>query len=340
MSYRENYVNFDPMGNLTFILQNRIKEKEPRRGSILSYKSYVKDRGDPQIYMRVSSKLIMKASPVFKTMLKYTFLEGATLKKFGKVSVPLPDDDPVPFAVLMNIIHGRSRWQHVPRQVDLLFLTRLAMLVEKYMLREACENFIADWFEGIRLDIPQSFTPDLIHWLCISWVFRRPDEFNHVTRILERESNGLDLDTYSRDLKADLPIPQRVIEEISRRREQAIKRSFEVLERNIDMLQSGSPRCTSTRHEPHRFTCDAILLGSLLESSSKLGVWPPPEPPYLEVTFKNLIVDMNQLNLSSYCTKMGFTNQSSSSHGMKTEIGSALSKVRNRLSGLNLRDFD
>lgn len=153
----------------------------------------------------------MKGSPVFTTMLKYTFLEGATLKKFGKVSVPLPDDDPVPFAVLMNIVHGRSRWQHVPRHVDLHFLTRLAMLVEKYMLREACENFISDWFEGIKLDIPQSLTPDLMHWLCVSWVFRRPDEFNHVTRIMERESNGLDLDTYSRELKADLPIPQRVM---------------------------------------------------------------------------------------------------------------------------------
>jgi len=161
-----------------------------------------------------------------------------------------------------------------------------------------------------------------------------------VTRIAERESNGMDLDSYSQELKEDLPIPQRVLEEISRRREAAIRRSFEVLSRNIDMLQSGSPRCTSTRHEPHRFTCDAVLLGSLLESSSKLGVWPPPEAPYYEITFKNLVIDINSINLMSFCTQMGFANRSSSSHGMKTEINSALGKVRNRLCGLNMKDFE
>lgn len=320
--------------------------------------------------MRVSSKLIMRASPVFATMLKYTFLEGITLRKKGKVSIPLPDDDPVPFAVLMDIVHVRNRRDRVPRQVDLSFLTRLAILVDKYQLEAVVKDFANEWFEGLRMEIPQSLTPDLSHWLCVSWVFRRPEEFNHVTRIAERESNGTDLDCYSRELKEDLPIPQRVMgwsllfllfcfpflsllvddysrivadiatEEIARRRETAIRRSYEVLERNIDMLQSGSPRCTSTRHEPHRFTCDAVLLGSLLESSSKLGVWPPPEAPYLDVTFKNLMVDINQINLVSFCTKMGYTNQSSNSHGMKTEISSCLGKIRNRLSGLNLKDFE
>lgn len=52
------------------------------------------------------------------------------------------------------------------------------------------------------------------------------------------------------------------------------------------------------------------------------------------------MVDINQINLVSFCTKMGYTNQSSNSHGMKTEIGSCLGKIRNRLSGLNLKDFE
>lgn len=161
--------------------------------------------------MRVSSKLIMRASPVFATMLKYTFLEGITLQKKGKVSIPLPDDDPLPFAVLMDIVHARNRRDRVPRQVDLSFLTRLAILVDKYQLEAAVQPFANEWFEGLRMEIPHSLTPDLNHWLCVSWVFRRPEEFNHVTRIAERESNGMDLDCYSRELKEDLPIPQRVM---------------------------------------------------------------------------------------------------------------------------------
>ncbi len=159
--------------------------------------------------MRVSSRKVMLASPVFKAMLKHSFMEGTTLRATGKVEVPLPDDDPVAFALLMDIVHD-TKGRAAP-VMDTLFLTKLAILVDKYRLQQYVATHSDEWVESLRGEIPQTFTPELLHWLCISWVFRRPIEFNLVTRIAERESLGGDLDTYSQALNDNLPIPQRII---------------------------------------------------------------------------------------------------------------------------------
>jgi hypothetical protein len=298
----------------------------------------------------------MLASPVFKAMLKHGFLEGSTLRAERKVEIPLPDDDPVCFAVLMDIVHGNR--EKVPREISFHFMLAMAILVDKYRLQECVSEYSDMWIDAINATIPKSFTNDLPHWLCVSWVFRRPIEFAHVTRILERESNGQDLDTFSGELNEELPIPERIIrmntslndfpaysinsllDTILERRERAIRNSFDILQRYNDMLQTGDIRCTSKRPESHRYTCNNVLMSSLLESSTTLGLWPPPDAPYDELTFKNVAHKINQLQIVSFCSHMGYTNQSSTSHGVKAEIGSALEKVKMRLSGLNLRDFD
>ncbi|KAH9218768.1 hypothetical protein DL95DRAFT_359922 [Leptodontidium sp. 2 PMI_412] len=327
---------FDPAGDLTFILQSLVV-KEPRKSSsLLSYRSST--RKFAKVYMRVSSKRLMQASPVFRAMLKHSFMEGMTLRATGKVEVPLPDDDPVAFALLMDIVHG-TKGRAAP-QMDTLFLTTLAILVDKYRLQQHVATSSDQWVESLQGQVPKTFTPDLLHWLCISWVFRRPIEFNIVTRIAERESLGQDLDTYSQALNANLPIPQRVIDSILSRRIKAIRNCLDVIGRYIDMLQLSTPRCTSSRNESHRYTCNNVLLGSLLESSTNLGLWPPADAPYRDLNFKFVAHEIMQIKVVSFCSKMGFTNQPTGSHGVKAEIGAAIGKLKTRFSGLHLKDFD
>ncbi len=124
------------------------------------------------------------------------------------------------------------------------------------------------------------------------------------------------------------------------RRLKAIRNCFDIIGRYIDALQLSAPRCTSSRNESHRYTCNNVLLGSLLEGSAKLGLWPPPDPPYRDLNFKFVAHEVMQINVVSFCSKMGYTNQPTGSHGVKAEIGSALVKLRTRFSGLNLKDFD
>ncbi|KAL2071693.1 hypothetical protein VTL71DRAFT_12928 [Oculimacula yallundae] len=326
---------FDNSGDLTFVLQSLVV-KESRKSSLLSYRS--SKRKFANVYMRVSSRKLMKASPVFKAMIKNSFMEGNTLRATGKVEVPLPDDDPVAFGLLMDIVHG-TKGRTVP-QMTTLFLTSVAILVDKYQLLKCVADISDEWIDSLQGDIPKTFTPDLIHWLCISWVFRRPVEFNTVTRIAERESLGPDLEPFSPALNVNLPIPQRVIETILSRRIKAIRHCLDLIGRYIDMLQLSSPRCTSKRNESHRYTCNNVLLGSLLESSTNLGLWPPADEPYQDLNFKFVANEVMQIRIVSFCSKMGFTNQPTGSHGVKAEIGGAIAKLKTRFSGLHLKDFD
>ncbi|KAJ5041272.1 uncharacterized protein L3040_005820 [Drepanopeziza brunnea f. sp. 'multigermtubi'] len=330
---------FAPYGDLTFVLQSLVKEPRRKGSSLLSYRPHKSKFA--KVYMRVSSRLVMRASPVFKAMLKHSFREGLTLRSTGKVEIPLPDDDPTVFALLMDIVHGNIVHRgRPPPPMDTLFLTKIAILVDKYRLQKHVAMHSNAWVESLRGEIPQTFGPDLIHWLCISWVFRRPAEFNFITRIAERESLGQDLDTYSPALKENLPIPERIIDNILSRRLKAIQSCFDVIGRYIDVLQAKKPRCTSSRSESHRYTCNNILLGSLLESSTSLGLWPPADAPYKDLNFTFLAREVMQIKVVSFCSKMGYTNHPTGSHGVKAEIGSALVKLKTRFSGLHLKDYD
>jgi hypothetical protein len=254
--------------------------------------------------------------------------------------------------MLMDVVHGKNG---VPRQVSLSLLTSLSLLVDKYQLQKVVSRYSGGWIDAIKRDIPQVITPDIYHWLCITWVFQATEEFNHITRILERESDGQDIDTYSKELNEYLPIPQVVtgtifpstcfqlinhsVETILRKRQKAIQSAFDMLNSWTDILQMPKTRCTSKAPESHRLTCDAKLLDSLLVSATKIGIWPPPPSPYNGLTFKDIAHDINSLDVVSFCSRTAYTSATSKSHGIKAEIGSSIEKIRNKLSGLNLKDF-
>ncbi len=159
-----------------------------------------------QVQMLASSKHLMHSSPVFKAMLRHgNFKEGNTLLADGKVAIPLPDDDPVAFKILLDIIHCNPR--KVPRIVDLKTMTNLSILVDKYQLGDVVEIYADLWILGLRSSIPTTLNSDLLPWLSIAWVFRLPAEFKVLTRIAERESDG----ALGKDIEIDLPIPTRVL---------------------------------------------------------------------------------------------------------------------------------
>lgn len=118
-------------------------------------------------------------------MLQRRFNESNVLRRTGSVEIPLPDDDPDAFLILLNIIHGRIR--KVPLQVDLQMLTQLAILVDKYEIHECVEMFTNFWFAHLQPTIPDKYTEDIPSWICISWVFGKHDEFKTATRLLLHE---------------------------------------------------------------------------------------------------------------------------------------------------------
>jgi hypothetical protein len=174
--------------------------------------SATEDAGEPDIdvHMRVSSKHMMLASPVFKAMLQRgNFKEGLELSVRGSLSIPLPDDNPEAFLIILNIIHGRNR--AVPRQLSISTMTNISVLVDKYQMVEAVEVFSCSWIEDLKIDLPESYQPherETVHqWVGISWVFGKRVEFKAMTQLIERGSNA----HWAESIEEGIPIPDILI---------------------------------------------------------------------------------------------------------------------------------
>ena len=144
----------------------------------------------------------MLASRVFKSMLQPSFMEGLALATQGYLELPLPDDEPGAFSILLKLVHAKFR--DVPRYVDLPSLTHIAILVDKYELLELIWFNAGDWVSSLGTYIPTSFTADLLPWISISWVFKDNEIFQKMTEVAQWDSQGL-LDVH------DLPIPSNVL---------------------------------------------------------------------------------------------------------------------------------
>lgn len=145
---------------------------------------------DIEVNMLVSSKHMELASPVFKAMLQRGgFREGNILGTAGSVEVPLPDDDPRPMVILLDIVHGHNR--RVSRKVKSRTLASLAVLADKYQMVEALEPFSRTWINRLKSKLPTDYiTTDgeklFFNWMEISWVFGRAGEFKAMATLLER----------------------------------------------------------------------------------------------------------------------------------------------------------
>jgi hypothetical protein len=155
-----------------------------------------------QIRVRVSSKHLKLASRVFKYMLQVGFREGHSLKSKESTELPFPEDDAPAMLILLNLIHGKLR--EVPRTIDLPMLTEIAVLVDKYELLEITDIIIDSWLQSLKATIPRSFDGSLLPWLCISWVFEKPEIFKQVTKSALLESEGFIEEVC-------LPIPEPVL---------------------------------------------------------------------------------------------------------------------------------
>jgi len=177
----------------------------------LGMEDKVADREDGSgLHLLVSSKHMMLVSPVFRAMLQHNFKEGATLRSQGKVEIPLPDEEPRAFQILVDIIHCRLGM--VPLSIDLDLLTHIAVLVDKYQMPTVVQVFIDIWLRGVGPP-PVTFSEDMLLWLGISWVFELESQFETITSLLQREMTLKDITWMMTMSKWELPIPDTVMGE-------------------------------------------------------------------------------------------------------------------------------
>ncbi|ATZ53465.1 hypothetical protein BCIN_09g03110 [Botrytis cinerea B05.10] len=333
------FVAYDPDGDVVLLLTRVIElgdsaktKAESRDCSEESNSTDEPSASSEDVHMLVSSKHLCLASPVFKAMLQHNnFKEGRELASAGKIEISLPDDEPDAFSILMCVIHGRTR--NVPREIDLDLLSRISTLVDKYQLHEVVEIMSDRWISLLEAELPEEFTDDLLPWLSISWVFEKPSIFKEVTRIAERQSNG----KIGED-RDDIPIPNLVLDTIQERRLTAITDAYSTVE---TILNTGKHHCTAPRTDS--FECSGMVLGTLLQSSTKLGIFPVPDLTDTDLTFNYVVNQIRKVEVIALCDKIspfkGFEYHHWSTHGIKQAIDTTLANIEKRLSGLDMEDF-
>ncbi|CZR60537.1 uncharacterized protein PAC_10433 [Phialocephala subalpina] len=298
------------------------------------------------VHMRVSSRHLMLASPVFAAMLdRNKFKEGVTLHSEGSVDIELPDDDPDAFIVLLNLVHGHTRM--VPRKTTLFILTQIAVLINKYHMLEVAEFFSDMWIRRLsKRGLPDrydGYRQEVMSWLFISWVFEKPKIFKPMTMVLIQRAPHTLLEN---DLDFDPPIPDTLLDVIKERRMEAIDSLLSVVDTLTNKYISSEFQCppvdntTDPVELAYSLACDSMFLGSLIKASARIGIYPMPDRPFNGIAFDTLAQQVRDMDLKSKCDgNLKGYYMKHACHGVRDHIIESVQALENGIGGLDLKDF-
>ncbi|KAF7910492.1 uncharacterized protein EAE98_012024 [Botrytis deweyae] len=308
----------------------------------------------------VSSKHLSFASPVFKAMLTGDFREAVELREKGRTEIPLPDDDADAMITLVNVIHGR--FNSVSKYPNLILLTKIAILVDKYQCHESTKFVAKVWAANDHL--PRIWSQEWYNiacWICVAWVFRLDHEFRDATEEIIKES-GVGLGAILKENDLALPIPERIISKIANQmkdsrsltrckdkidesRENAVSQLIKFLKDTISRYQGHTLMCPSQSLRrvldiiSHRETCDATVLGSLIKGATEKGLFPFPEVPFNnELPFSVVKRSIESLEPRTACNVV--VQVESLHHDVLERIRQSIEFIDEKISGLSLADCE
>lgn len=162
-----------------------------------------------EIRIRVSSKVLCLASPVFAAITSPNFAEGRILSERNSLELALPDDEPEAMSWFYHALHFRQNLH----AVSLPLLENLAVLCDKYDASLAL-SFCS---EALLSEIPGSIDGEDCHlkMLWISYAFGNHRAFWSTSRQMIRNYTTEDI----RELDVDsvgIQFPEQVLGEACR----------------------------------------------------------------------------------------------------------------------------
>lgn len=147
------------------------------QGDIFIYLTRASD--DSEHILRVSSRVLCLASPVFDAMLgpNSNFQEAQTLRDNTDTptTIHLEDDDACAVLMLLKVAHLPAHL--LPRQITVDEFYELAIVCDKYDMARVMLSWAMSW-----ISVTGSVEDE--RWLVIAWVFRDRPLFNRVTKWL------------------------------------------------------------------------------------------------------------------------------------------------------------
>jgi hypothetical protein len=128
------------------------------------------------------------------------------------------------------------------------------------------------------------------------------------------------------------------------KRREALFELYGLIEQTIRRYQRPEVLCPRTDSTSWSLQCDALLLGSLLKSATTLGIMPVPTPPYGNVSFVEIANRLYSLDVKAICDSISRAyingNYPKPAHGLRVVIHERIESLKERLSGLDIRDFN
>ncbi|TGO27275.1 hypothetical protein BPAE_0044g00080 [Botrytis paeoniae] len=338
---------FDAKGDFLLIFTQESKsdaETESSSSESGSRKRKCPDDDSKTVTMLVSSNQMILTSPVFEAMLDDDrFKEGADLLADGQVEVDLPEDDPIAFAIIANVIHHRNKL--VPEQLTLKLLTEVAILTEKYQMYEAMRWVSKQWIQEVA---PNATDPkgykfkDVNAIMFISLVFDDAFTFEWTTK----EAIWRSKEEFGANIMDHCYFPTSVIAAINSARAQVFSDVFAALNSFLERETEVQSYCDDPSD-----VCGIMTAGSFLKSMAVNGCWPFRPEPYENTNLKRLFRGISKIEIQTKClvrkkagnsgflTTVGFAMECKNRQMFKKMIDVQIKAIKSKIVGLDIQQF-
>ncbi|PQE04723.1 BTB POZ domain-containing protein [Rutstroemia sp. NJR-2017a BBW] len=324
-------------GDLLLIFTRRVQKKDATAvNAVLGKRKSPHDTSDT-VTMLVSSKHMASASSVFKVMIEEKMQRASKTSTKAKIELLLPREDPTPFVIVANIIHGRNKT--VPEKVEYQLLVSLGLITERYKLEECLRFAAISWINNLHpkgLGNFPNWVPgcnkEAVYINFLVWMFGMRDTFMLYTKIAILHS----------DENFEFPVPSAprhlpaIIAAIQKARLQVFSDLFAAL-RSFHMRGTEAiSYCQTTPKD----TCDFMTAGSFMKSCARHVAWPLPNLPYKGLRVKTVIENILETGIQSRCKESNPDSKNCINDQMfEKMIEVQIKVIESRISGLDMIFF-
>ncbi|CRG92731.1 hypothetical protein PISL3812_09797 [Talaromyces islandicus] len=276
--------------------------------------------------IQVSAKHLMFASSFFRKLLTGLWKENVTNLERSPVEITAEDWDIEALLILLRAIHGQQ--YQILRKLTLEMLAKVAVLADYYDCKEAVYIWTTTWIDAQEEEVPKTCSRDSFLWLWISWFFQLPARFEETTSTIMSWSDGW-IDNLG------LPIPDRVIGAMNKRREEVIDNLICRIHQTQKDFLNGSRGCI--------YECRSIMYGALTkEMQSNDLLSPLPTSPFPGKNYQQLAQKVSKFKSPQWTA---WTSRSSAFDSpyrhncLNSTFATIFSGLNGTIEGLHLYSF-
>ncbi|KAI5919548.1 hypothetical protein F4810DRAFT_686660 [Camillea tinctor] len=307
------------------------------------------------IILVVCSRTMSRASPVWKKLLYGGFAESKQPCESGKAEwlVELPEDNPRAMTTILNIIH--SRFKYLPRvseSIGVNDLYELTVLTDKYDLTTILRPWATNWMEAMHKirdswSSPPFLITDLWRHIWIAWEMGDLEHLKRTAKqmILYLPEDRLGMVKVGQQTSKpnnigvlQPPGLEDVIKEGRLRSINGLLKLFQdIINRLIAYPDTAGYKavCSSTGYISK--DCEAYMLGVLIKSLSRAGLWPIPEASHYSQSMDNLRTTLKHLDVRN---RFPYHSECDPMPDRKTGIDKYINTVEVQLAENQLRHME